>query len=79
MGNVRMWRVGVTSLFIVVGLYTVAVNIIKVFGLANEMQRVPYALSSKYKIFRTTVNNINVLMSSCKVLEPNVEFVNRFA
>ena len=47
----------IRSLFIVVGVY-VAVSNIKVFIIAMEMQQwLPFALLSKYKIFRAAVNN----------------------
>jgi hypothetical protein len=41
-----------------------AVDIIQVFSVAMDMQQcVPFVLLSSYKLFRTAVNNINVLMS----------------
>jgi hypothetical protein len=63
----------------------VAVNNTNQFNLAMETQEwVPCALLSRRKIFRTAVNNMDVLRSSCKVLDtvvgllPNCEFLNRF-
>jgi hypothetical protein len=45
----------------------VAVNNIQPFHVAMERQEwFLFALLSSYKIFRTAVNNINVLRSSCK-------------
>jgi hypothetical protein len=62
------------SLFVVVELY-VPVNDIKKLNFAMEMQEwVPFALLSLYKIFRTAVNSINILTSSCKVLGVFVRF-----
>jgi hypothetical protein len=55
---------------IVVDLH-VAVNNTKPFSVAMKTQQwVTFALLSKYKIFRTAVNNINVLKYSCTV--PNI-------
>jgi hypothetical protein len=60
----------------------VAVNNIKVFTDATEMQKsVPVVLSS-YEIFRTDVNTVNILRSSCLVpdgrfrFEANLEFLD---
>jgi hypothetical protein len=54
------------SIYIVVELH-VPVNNIKPLGVATETQ-----LLLSYRIFRTVVNNMKVLMSSCKV--PNIFF-----
>jgi hypothetical protein len=62
------------SLCIVVTLH-VAVNSIKPFGIAMETHNcVPFAPLSSYKILRTAVDNIKVLMSSCTVLDTLVRY-----
>jgi hypothetical protein len=48
-------------------------------SVAMEMQQwVPFALLSRYKIFRTAVNNINVLKSLCKAPDIFVWFLPKF-
>jgi hypothetical protein len=72
------------SLRIVVYLH-VAVSNIKPLSVSMEMQWVPFAMLSRYKVHHTAVNNKNVLRSSCKVadtivrLEPNLEFLDKFS
>jgi hypothetical protein len=69
--NVTLWRVRVTIVAMERQQYVdlhVAVNNLKVFSVVMKMQQwVSFALLSSYKIFRTAVNNINLLRSSCKV------------
>jgi hypothetical protein len=49
------------------------------FSVAMEMQQwVPFALLSRYKIFCTAVNNINVLKSLCKAPGVPARFLPKF-
>jgi len=55
------------SLCVVTGLH-VAVNNTNPLSVVMERQeRFPFAQMSSYKIFRSVVDNTNVLRSSCKV------------
>jgi hypothetical protein len=55
--------------------FHVSVNNIKALSVAMKTQQcVFFALLSSYKIFRTAVNNIKVLRSSCKLLDIVVGF-----
>ena len=57
----------------------VAFNNIKLLNIATEIQQwIPFAMLSSYKIFRIAVNNIEFLMSSCKVRHIFVRFLDKF-
>ena len=56
------------SICIAVDLHVVVVNNIKLLSFAMETQEwVPFTLLPSYKIFRTAINNINILRFSRKV------------
>jgi hypothetical protein len=64
-------------LFVVTFLLAPVNNIQPSSVVTGKQEWVPFALLSSYKVFRTAVNNTNVLTSSCKVA--NVEFLDRLS
>lgn len=62
----------------IVAYALVVFNNIKALNFATEMQQwVPFALLSRYKIFRTAVNNKNVLRPSLKMPDICLTILNK--